>query len=1180
MTKRYRRLRRIIVAAATILLLVAIIVPIVVKRQAIAWVGAHTKRTLQIESVRLNPLTLSVSLRGLHLSDPGGGPELLSFDRLKVALSLRSIYDRAPILRRIVLEGPRIHIVRTGANSYSFDDLLALGTPSAEPAKPAQEEKPTQFSLNNIEITGGHITFADQGVLPAKIHTISDLTLKIPFVGNVPYLTDVYVTPELRANVNGTPLLFEGKLKPFRDGSETVVEVNLVGLDLASYASYYPGQLPVTLRSGSLDTALNVIYRISSDRKPEIVLSGEAVLNGIDLTLPGGAPLFKLKELHASFDPSSLMNGELNLASLYLRAPQVDLHRDRQGRWQLPLDTATSAPSTEAPAENSPTQNRITLKRFGLSDGTVRFSDEQPQPDFATTLSRITVQMQNFDSGSDKPATFDVSLGSGFAESVNLSGQAALQPLAVTATLTLANVQLRNYYPYLQPYLTVAPEGIVGLTAHASYDQAGGAKLSDSRFELKQFNLRIDAQEKIALERLEIGGIAADPKANSFAIGEVVMAGGDLRLSRGVDGSWSPLGVLRAKPLQEQTEREITPPASTLYFDLGALDLQRFRIDFKDHIPADPATLRLRDLHLALRGLSLPANTIASAELGWQMGKRGSLQLSTAGRFSPLQLQGDLRLRQFPLPDLIPYLSDSYHLTLVDGTADARLRYQLQGNADTLGGNVSGSFGIRNLQALDSIDADELIRWESLQLDGIRAKLQPTDVKIDAISLSGLSTHVIIDNNGKLNFGKVVATPQQTPDAAEPAAPPPAENPAAAPKIAITAVTLQNGTIDFVDQQMSPRFQTTMTALGGRVSGLSSTAESMAELDLRGSLENRSPLRISGKLNPLAANPYADIKITFDDIELAPVTPYAGRYAGYTIDQGKLFLDLNYQLENQQIKSSNRIFVDQFTFGDKVDSPEATNLPVRLAVALLKDRKGEIHLDIPISGRSDDPEFQIASVVWKVLKNLIVKAATSPMALLSSMIGGEEFTAINFPAGRSELLPEESSKLKGLATILQDRPALKLSVSGYADSKIDPEGYRRAQLEAKISRAKYLELSKRDSLPTGTAAEQLPILPEERSLYLQAAYRKEKFPKPRNALGFTKDLPDAEVEKLILANVAVGTAELEQLAWERGSRVVRYLVEVSGLPQERIFQKRPDTSAGDKGTDWQGNRVEFGLTAD
>ena len=193
----------------------------------------------------------------------------------------------------------------------------------------------------------------------------------------------------------------------------------------------------------------------------------------------------------------------------------------------------------------------------------------------------------------------------------------------------------------------------------------------------------------------------------------------------------------------------------------------------------------------------------------------------------------------------------------------------------------------------------------------------------------------------------------------------------------------------FSDYHLKTPFVTTFYNLGGRISGLTSDEKNVAEVDLRGNLENHSPLTIAGTINPLRKNLFLDLKINFSDIELSPTSPYTGTYLGYTVEKGKLFLELSYHIEDKNLTSENKLFFDQLTFGKKVDSDQATSLPVRLAVALLKDRKGEIHIDLPVTGRTDDPEFSIWRLVFQVLRNLLVKAATSPFALLQAAFGGE-----------------------------------------------------------------------------------------------------------------------------------------------------------------------------------------------
>jgi hypothetical protein len=389
---------------------------------------------------------------------------------------------------------------------------------------------------------------------------------------------------------------------------------------------------------------------------------------------------------------------------------------------------------------------------------------------------------------------------------------------------------------------------------------------------------------------------------------------------------------------------------------------------------------------------------------------------------------------------------------------------------------------------------------------------------------------------------------------------------------------MQDGSVTFIDHHTKPEYSSSMVNLGGRVSGLSSEVNKMADVDLRGNLENHSPLRITGRINPLRDDLFVDLKVSFTDIELSPLTPYSGTFLGYSVDKGKLFLDLNYHIENKNLDSTNKVFIDQLTFGNKIESDKATSLPVRLAVALLKDRKGEIHLDLPVTGRTDDPKFSVWGVVWKILKNLLVKAATAPFALLSSIFGGkDDFSNVPFVFGASRLSEGERAKLAKLSQALADRPALKLEVSGFVDRERDPEGYRNELILKKMKNEKFLALVKAKKTGEVKGADSVEILPQEYSTYLKAVYRKEKFPKPRNFIGLAKDLPDDEMKKLILTHTVVSNDDLQNLARERAVAVRNYLITEGKLPPERVFEKKVEIFKAPAKEGDNAARVEFGV---
>jgi len=502
-------------------------------------------------------------------------------------------------------------------------------------------------------------------------------------------------------------------------------------------------------------------------------------------------------------------------------------------------------------------------------------------------------------------------------------------------------------------------------------------------------------------------------------------------------------------------------------------------------------------------------------------------------------------------------------------------------------GTFKGNAGVRSFHAVDSVAEEDLLKWESLQLDDIRGNLEPFSLALREIALNGVYSRIIIRKNGTLNLQNLVqknesksvdkASDKPAQQQPVPAQPTPA---VANNQIRVDAVTIQGGTLSFVDNHLPQLFATTFYNLGGRISGLSSEESKFADVDLRGNLESHSPLQITGKINPLRGDLFLDMKIAFQDIELSPITPYTGTFLGYKVEKGKLFLDLKYKIDKKKLESENRIFVDQFTFGEKVVSAKATSLPVKLALALLKDRKGEIHLDVPVTGRTDDPQFSVWRLVFQVLQNLLVKAVTSPFALLSSMVGGDQdLSAIQFEQGQSTISPQEEKKLDALAKVLLDRPALKIELNGYVDRAKDTEAYRLELLNRKLINEKILAMSKTGKMKVGDDTDGIKVLPEEQALYMKAVYKKEKFPKPRNVIGLVKDLPADEMKKLIVTNIVIGEPELKTLARERVVAVSNHLVKNGTVPSERVFQKNDNIFKAPAKDTTPGSRVELNAIA-
>jgi hypothetical protein len=344
---------------------------------------------------------------------------------------------------------------------------------------------------------------------------------------------------------------------------------------------------------------------------------------------------------------------------------------------------------------------------------------------------------------------------------------------------------------------------------------------------------------------------------------------------------------------------------------------------------------------------------------------------------------------------------------------------------------------------------------------------------------------------------------------------------------------------------------------------------------LSGKIDDDAPVEIGGRLNPLAPTLFLDIEGRTKGVDLPRMTPYAVKYAGYPITKGKLSMEVKYKVEAQKLQASNHLFLDQLTFGDRIDSPTATKLPVLLAVSLLKNSRGEIDINLPISGSLDDPKFSVGGIIVQVIVNLLTKIVTAPFALLASAFGGsEELGYVEFGPGLATLGTPQVQRLDTLSKALIERPGLKLDIVGRVEPAADTDGVRRAKFEAKLRAAKIRQLTRSGGESVDPAS--VTISAEERPALITAVYSDESIPdKPRNVIGLVKSIPAPEMEQLILKNLAVTPDDLRTLATARAAAVRNHLENNGKVPRERLFLVEPKLTADgiqDKGVP---TRVDF-----
>jgi len=618
-------------------------------------------------------------------------------------------------------------------------------------------------------------------------------------------------------------------------------------------------------------------------------------------------------------------------------------------------------------------------------------------------------------------------------------------------------------------------------------------------------------------------------------------------------------------PPSEAVDQAPAKPGDPWQIEVQQINLSNYAVKGVNLVSEDPVAVTVDEINLDIADFSTRPQTETTIALNCRINESGRLDTRTALTLEPLKADVQLTLEQLDLAGFYPFIKPYIGVVLADG--DLAIRGDISLRSSDTGPPVvvyQGQAAITEFKTLDRRRARPFVTWKALDLSDMDIGVNPTYLTIQEIKVAKPFSRVLIDEKGQINLAMAtVLTPEKTaqdPDREATSSTSPADDtePDDSPPVPVKIGSIKGrgGKIIFADRSFKPGFQANIESVETLITGLSTEATGPATVDIKGRVDGHAPVSITGEINPLAEDMYANLVFDFQQMDLTAASPYSGRYVGRAISQGKLSVKTAYHIENRALKADHNILIDQFNFGETVDSPDDMNLPVDLAVALLKDRSGEIHIDLPVAGDMDDPEFSIAGIVLKAFVNLIVKAITSPFALLGSMFEGEDMDQLAFDPGQARLTPATTEKLDALIKVLYDRPSLKLEISGYADPASDRPAFADILFQRKLQSQKALQLA--DEGQENIPLEDIVIAPEEYEDLLQTAYEAEPFEKQTNLIGMDKSLPPAEAEALIREHIEVSQADLEELAYARALVIKDYIMDTQEVEAERVFLVKPE----------------------
>ena len=1194
-----------------------LVAPPVVRSVAESALTQALHRPVSIEGVSINPYALSAEVRGLRIDEPGGGVEAASFKALYANLEAESLFRGGVVVKEVQLIEPHVSVIRTEVKRYNWSDLID------EILNKPDDGSKTFFSVHNIRVEHGRVDFDDRPT--GQKHTLADLNLGVPFVSNLPSQVETYVEPLLAVTLDGAPFEVRGKARPFSKARESAVELRFEGVDLTPYLAYVPLEKPFRVPSARLSSNLVVTFAQPDGQAPDVAVKGEVGLDAFELQDTAGHPAVKLPHVAVGIERLAPLAGVVSLGTVTVERPEVVVDRDRDGRLGLLKLVPKPAPSSEppspaaAPSDTPPARPlAVTLGEFRLTGGKVMISDALPGGTYRRTLDDLHVSLRKFDLAGAEPAALDAGFHTDLGESVEHVGTVGLAPLRAEGTITVDRLDLPGHAAYYAAALKqadVVSGHFDGKLAYAFSieKEAPRVSLKGEVLGLKDLVVRLKG-EKAPLAKvgtLELRELAVDTAARKVDVGEVIGKATRLALIRDGEGRFNAERMTSTEAVPPPApEKPVRAAASKAPKAVAAgpawqvavrrVTLDDWGVRIEDQTLSPAIVFNAEPLSLRVEGLSTAKGSKAKVELKASINKRGRFGVAGTVGLAPLAAALDLDLSAVDLAMLQPYVTEKVNIAITRGvvTSKGRLAFELP-DGGAMKGGFKGSLTIGDFASVDKLNAADFLKWRSLYFGGVDVRLAPLAVNVDEIALTNFYTRLILDEQGGLNIREITAerardqkrakdaaraagkgsnagsSAPPAPVAAKAVAAPAAPTPP--PPVTIRRITLQGGNIAYSDRFVKPNYDANLTGMGGVLSGLSSDPSALAELDLRGRVDNAAPVEVSGRLNPFRQDKALDIRASVTDFELSGVSTYAAKYVGYGIEKGKLSAKLNYKVEDRKLTASNQVFLDQLTFGDQVDSPDALKLPVQLAVSLLKNSRGEIDLDLPISGTLDDPQFSVGGIIVKVIVNLIGKALTSPFALLGSLFGGnaEELAWLEFDPGFARIGEKGESKLKAIAKAMSDRPGIKLEISGRVDPDADRDGLRRAAMLGRVEALKVKEMARK-----GEAAGEdgrVRVDPAEYPVLLARVYKDADFVKPRTMLGLTKDLPVPEMEKLLIANAKVTDEDLLTLAHQRAQVVKSWLIEQGKVAGERVFILAPRVGKGGKDVSATLSRVDFSM---
>jgi hypothetical protein len=892
------------------------------------------------------------------------------------------------------------------------------------------------------------------------------------------------------------------------------------------------------------------------------------------------------------------LNKSAILGDVRVDGLSAGLVRNRGGTTNLAPLMAAVAPSKEAAGgssngEGSPLD--MLVRSFDLTNSELNLKDNSTATPVALAFKGVHVGFMNFAVNQQAPSVpFEVQahLGDG---SLRLTGNLDPTQRHALVQVALDKIDLPPLQAFAQSFWAGRlTSGRLSAKAQVKTDFAPDkfnvlVQPADLSLETLELHAPGDTQKPLKLKNLAVALDKFDLDAHQATVKKVRLDGLSLSVRRSRDGVVSLDAFLRtAGPRSSSTpglrsgratkgtsslvevrnrpaaviRGAASKPAPVWQYKIASVAVENAETEVEVVRTVQPIILKAAPLNVHMKDVSSDLSKPIALNVDTMLKPYGAFKIDGTVVIDPPAAQLHVVTNELHLSPAKIYSGRRPNVKLTQAVLTMDGNLELARKQDTFTLSYGGNATLGDLLMTDKVTNETLLRWNTLRASRIDARIGngAPRVAIGELVLADFYAPLILNSNGTLNLNNLVAVPKAAPKLIthvnpvtgypeaptvtpqQAAAAPPAKRPIAA-DLRLGRITLQGGEIDYTDNFIRPHYTVDLTSLEGKIDGFGTRSTKPAEVEVHGLINSVSPIDITGSMDPLAPKVFVDIQAKADGYQLINFTPYSAKYLGYPITKGMLKVDVHYLLRNSQLTATNHLFISQLTFGAKVPSPSARNLPIELAVALLKNRRGEIDLTMPVSGSINDPHFGLGALYLQALRDVIRKIVRSPFSVVASVAGAargssERLQYVAFPPGVATLTPASTSQLLIVANAMQRRPGVRLTMTPRVDPGIDLPGLRAVMVDQLVKMQKVEEMrANGESADVAT----VELTPDEYDKYLTVVYQQAKFDKPRNSLGMDQSLPPAEMKKLLAENMKVTDDDLRKLAIARVAAVGHYL---------------------------------------